>query len=105
MRPVVPQVNMIRKNSIEKDQLATLVSRKDRVGRADPLISVKQQMKRKMRSVLSSGYGNRDSRDDCYGGMSASVELVSLERIVPSLNRGLFQFDTRTRQRQMHTID
>ena len=41
-----------------------------------------------MKSVLSSGYGNRDSRDgsEFYGGVSASVELVNLEKIVPSLN-------------------
>ena len=59
VRSCVPDRTFIRKNSIEKDYLANLTKRTDRVGRVDPLVYASNISKRKMRSVISSGYGTR----------------------------------------------
>ena len=101
MRSCVPDQVSLKRNSIEKDYLASLTRRTDRVGRVDPLVFATKNNNKKMRSVLSTGYGSRQERNhNPYGSItnvSASVEYTNFNKLSASLQQRLVQYESKSK--------
>ena len=101
IRSCVPDRVLHRRNSIEKDYLANLTRRADRVGRVDPLVFATKNNNKKMRSVLSTGYGSRQERShNPYGSISnvaASVEYTNFNKLSASLQQRLMQYESKSK--------